>query len=156
MERQRRLFQDLHHISLVVEDLEASVARLTRLGFGPFVPYPPLRDYTRLDLPDAEAFYGLRIVVCSLGAATLQVIEARNNRTIYGSFLEAGGGGVFHLGFAVEDIDAGEREARARGLHVLGSGRRPDGSGFTYLDTRQELGVTLLLRQGPTPGPSIP
>ncbi len=144
------LFQHLHHVSLVVRSLDSSVARLERLGFGPFVAYPPLEDYVELTVPDAAAFHALRIRVCQLGPVALQVIEAEDDRTIYGSFLETRGEGIFHLGFQVEDIRSAESEARDLGQRILSRGRRRDGSGFTYLDTADALGVTLLVRQNPS------
>ena len=142
------LFERLHHVAMVVESLDDSVRRLEQLGFGPFVDYPPLAEYTNLEVPDAEAFYDLRIKVCDLGPVALQLIEARDG-TIYGDFFRRRGEGVFHLGFVVDDIDAAEQEAVDRGLEVLSGGRRADGSGFTYFDTASELGITLLVRQSP-------
>lgn len=152
MEKEGRtssLFQNLHHVALVVENLERSVSRLERLGFGPFVAYPPLREYVQLDAPDAQAFYDLRMMVCEIGPVALQVIEATDSRTIYGAFLRSRGEGIFHLGFRVDDIDAAQAEIGEQGVRILSSGRRADGSGFAYLDTEPELGVTLLLRQSP-------
>ncbi len=143
------LFDNLHHVAMVVDNLDDSVKRLERLGFGPFVAYPPLSEYTELDVPDVDAFRNLRIMVCKIGAVELQVIEAGNSNTIYGAFLRARGEGLFHLGFRVEDIASAQQEIEDQGLRILSSGRRADGSGFTYLDTAPELGVTLLLRQSP-------
>jgi hypothetical protein len=47
----------------------------------------------------------------------------------------------------VDDVDRSEAELKKLGLHVLSSGRREDGSGFSYLDTTEKGGVTLLIRQ---------
>lgn len=147
----RSLFARLHHVALVVENLDDAVARLQALGLGPFLGYPPLREYVSLDVPDVEDFYDLHIVVCDIGAVQLQVIEGAGN-TIYGDFLRSHGQGVFHLGFVVDDIDNAEKQAEGDGLQVLSRGRRADGSGFTYFDTVSELGVALLLRQSPSDG----
>jgi len=144
------LFRSLHHISLVVENLDDIVTKLERLGFGPFASYPPLTDYVQLNVRDAEGFYELRMKVCDLGAITLQIIEAKGSNTIYEEFLTSRGQGIFHLGFQVDDIRAAERASSGLGLRVVSSGRRADGSGFAYLDTEAELGVTLLVRQSPT------
>ncbi len=151
--RKPSLFTSLHHLSLVVEDLDRTVGRLERLGFGPFVAYPPLREYVQLNVPDAQAFYDLRVKVCEIGPVALQIIEAKDTRTIYGAFLKARGEGVFHLGFRVDDIALAEQEIEAEGVRVLSSGRRADGSGFVYLDTEPELGVALLVRQNPSSTP---
>lgn len=141
-------FGYLHHVALVVENLDRTVERLEQLGFGPFVAYPPLSEYVELDVPDADAFFALRIKVCEMGPVALQVIEGRRG-TIYGDFLDEHGEGVFHLGFQVDDVDSAQREVASRGSVVLASGRRADGSGFAYFDTLTDLGVTLLVRQSP-------
>jgi len=143
------MFHELHHVALVVQNLDESVRRLERLGFGPFVDYPHLAEYTDLDVPDRSAFYDLRIKVCEIGPVALQVIEAKDDKTIYGEFLRQHGEGVFHLGFRVDDIGRAEKEAKQRGLNILSRGRRADGSGFSYLDSRSDVGVTLLLRENP-------
>lgn len=144
-------FKALHHVALVVQDVDRAVERLVRLGFGPFVAYPPLTEYVELDVPDIDAFYDLRIRVCEIGPVALQVIEGRAG-TIYGDFLRARGEGVFHLGFQVDDIESAQEELAGRGLRVLAGGRREDGSGFTYFDTLAHLGVTLLLRENQASG----
>jgi hypothetical protein len=47
----------------------------------------------------------------------------------------------------VDDIDVAEKKLTDNEMKVLASGRRDDGSGFSYLDTRDNAGVTLLVRQ---------
>ena len=39
--------------------------------------------------------------------------------------------------------------AKRQGLDTLSSGRRADGSGFSYFNTASDVGVTLLVRQSP-------
>ena len=102
----------------------------------------------RLEVPDVDAFHNLRIKVCQMGPVALQIIEAKEG-TVYGEFLRSRGQGIFHLGFQVDDIRSAEQSIRDQGLQVLSSGRRADGSGFTYIDSSNELGVALLLRQNP-------
>ena len=50
------LFRHLHHICLVVHDIDRSVAYYESVGVGPWRDYPPLSEYTRLDVPDRDAF----------------------------------------------------------------------------------------------------
>jgi methylmalonyl-CoA/ethylmalonyl-CoA epimerase len=61
-------------------------------------------------------------------------------------FLDTRGEGVFHLGFEAVLDDAVPR-AEAAGLDVLMSGRRENGTGFTYYDTLARTGVVWLNRQ---------
>jgi len=150
MNRRERLpFSELHHIAVVVRDIMQAVKHYSSVGIGPFESYPPIREYVRVDVPDESAFYNLQIRVAQIGPVSLQIIQPPEGRTIYGDFLENRGEGVFHLGFRVDDIEKEEACLKKLGLEVLSSGRRGDGSGFTYFDTAAIGGVNLLIRQNP-------
>ncbi|MGP8070145.1 MAG: VOC family protein [Candidatus Bathyarchaeia archaeon] len=142
-------FSQLHHIAIVVKDIEQAVKYYTSLGVGPFQDYPPIRDYVAVNVPDKDAFYRLKIKQAQIGTVALQLIQPGEGKTIYGDFLARNGEGVFHLGFVVDDVDKEEARLKATGLRVLSSGRRVDGSGFTYFDTSNSAGVVLLIRQNP-------
>ena len=142
-------FSELHHIAIVVRDIEAAVRFYESIGIGPFEAYPPMREYAQIRVPDEEGFYNLIIRWAQIGPLQLQLIQPGAGASLYKTFLEQKGEGVFHLGFVVQDIDRAEAEVENRGLKVISSGRRANGSGFAYLDTAARAGVTLLLRQSP-------
>jgi len=150
--RQTSPFSKLHHISLVVRDIDRAVRFYESIGIGPFVDYPPMHEYVKLQVPDKDAFYQLVIKCAQIGSLQLQLIEPGAGRSLYKDFLEARGEGVYHLGFAVDDLDQAEAQVRSLGLEALSSGRRANGSGFVYLDTAHKAGVTLLVRQSPPAG----
>ena len=142
-------FSQLHHIAIVVKNMERAVEYFSSLGIGPFQAYPPMRDYVKVNVPDKEAFYTLAIRQAQVGPVALQLIQPGEGKTIYKDFLDKKGEGVFHLGFVVDDVDKEEARLRGKGLKVLSSGRRVDGSGFTYFDTADRAGAVLLIRQNP-------
>jgi catechol 2,3-dioxygenase-like lactoylglutathione lyase family enzyme len=144
---QDKPFQTLHHLSIVVRDLDATVSFLESLGIGPFLDYPPMKEYTRLNVPDEEGFFDTLIKWVSIGPVQLQIVQPGKGKSIYKDFLEKKGEGVFHLGFVVEDIGKAEARVEAMGPSVISSGRRDNGSGFAYFDTAEKCGVTLLVRQ---------
>lgn len=144
-------FSELHHLSLVVRDIDAAVRFLESLGIGPFFEYPPMTEYTKLNVPDREGFFNTVIKCAQIGPVQLQLVQPGEGRSIYKDFLEKNGEGVFHLGFVVPDIDAAEAGVKHMGLEVMSSGRRANGSGFAYFDTFEKCGVTLLVRQSPPP-----
>lgn len=146
---QGKPFSTLHHLSLVVRDINAAVRFFESVGVGPFTEYPPMAEYTRLNVPDKDGFFDILIRCAQIGPVQLQLVEPGKGRSIYKDFLEKNGEGVFHLGFVVPDIDAAEAEAKGMGLAVISSGRRENGSGFSYFDTAEKCGVTLLARQSP-------
>jgi catechol 2,3-dioxygenase-like lactoylglutathione lyase family enzyme len=142
-------FSTLHHLSLVVRDIDAAQRFLESVGIGPFFSYPPMTEYTRLDVPDKEGFFKTVIRCAQIGPVQLQLVQPGEGRSIYKDFLERNGEGVFHLGFVVPDIAAAEAEVKDLGLKVISTGRRANGSGFAYFDTAGQCGVTLLVRQSP-------
>lgn len=136
-----------HHICIVVEDIEKTKSYYESIGIGPWVEYPPLVEYTKLNVRDEKGFFATRFVYTQIGNLQLQLAQPGEGKTIYKEFLETKGEGVFHIGFEVEDVDTVEKQLKDNEMKVLASGRREDGSGFSYLDTRKQAGVTLLVRQ---------
>jgi methylmalonyl-CoA/ethylmalonyl-CoA epimerase len=139
-------FRELHHICIVVRDIDASVAYYESIGIGPWQDYPPLTEYTRLAVPNPEAFHALKYKLANLGNVQLQLCQPPELDCAQRRFLDSRGEGVFHIGF---ESDLGEAAAAAAGLGlgVLARGQRDDGSGFIYLDTADGAGVVLLARQ---------
>ncbi len=137
-------YDKLHHICLVVHDIDATQAAYEAMGIGPWTAYPPLAEYEDLQVPDRDGFMAMQYRVCDLPGLQLQLCQPNDAPTPQRKFLDEKGEGVFHLGFEVPDADAAEAAAH---LPVLMRGRRADGSGFTYYDTAATAGVVLLTRQ---------
>ena len=142
------LFRQLHHICLVVHDIDRSVAYYESVGVGPWRDYPPLSEYTRLDVPDRDAFLTMRYRVTDLDNVQLQLCQPPQLPCPQRRFLDEHGEGVFQLGFE-HDVDSATAEGRALGLDVLMRGQRDDGSGFVYFDTLAAAGVVLMNRRTP-------
>ena len=148
-------FQKLHHLCIVVHDIERAIGFYESAGIGPWLPYPPLGDFTDLDTPNPDGFRRLDYRYAWVGDLQLQLCQPGPEPTPQRQFLDARGEGVFHVGFEVSDADAADQAAAARGLEILMRGRRTNGSGFTYYDTAEQAGVILEIRQSP-PGEAPP
>ncbi len=140
-------FSKPHHICIVVKDIEKTRNYYESIGIGPWVEYPPLVEYTKLNVMDEKGFLSSRFVFTKIGDLQLQLVQPGEGKTIYKEFLDKHGEGVFHIGFEVADIDMMDEQLTENGLKILASGRRDDGSGFSYYDTREQAGVVLLIRQ---------
>lgn len=140
-------FCNPHHICIVVQDINKTKGYYESIGIGPWLEYPPLVEYTKLNVIDENGFFDCRFVYTKIGDLQLQLVQPGEGKTIYKEFLEKKGEGVFHIGFEVDDIDAADKQLTDDGLKILACGRRDDGSGFSYYDTRGDAGVTLLVRQ---------
>src|SRR4051794_19601852 len=148
---QRLMFTKLHHLCIVVHDIDASVRFYESVGIGPWQDYPPLHEYTELDVPEPDGFRALRYRFTWIGEQQLQLCQPGPEPTPQRRFLDERGEGVFHVGFEVPDANAADADAAACGLGILMRGRRTNGSGFTYYDTAEQAGVVLEIRQSPAP-----
>jgi methylmalonyl-CoA/ethylmalonyl-CoA epimerase len=143
------LFDHLHHICIVVEDIDRTQAYYESIGIGPWRSYPPLSDYVECEVPSVEGFMGLQYRVCDLPDVQLQLCQPNLDPSPQRIFLDTKGEGVFHLGFEVPDADAAQRDAVAAGMAPFMRGRRASGTGFDYYDTQDGAGVVLLTRSTP-------
>jgi catechol 2,3-dioxygenase-like lactoylglutathione lyase family enzyme len=141
-------FRQLHHICLVVHDIDAAQEFYESIGVGPWREYPPLTEYVELDVPNPDAFHQLKYRVVDLDNVQLQLCQPPELDCPQRRFLDAHGEGVFHIGFE-SDVDSATEQAGRFGLDVLMRGRRPNGSGFVYFDTAERAGVVLLARKTP-------
>jgi methylmalonyl-CoA/ethylmalonyl-CoA epimerase len=141
-------FRVLHHVCIVVRNLDAAVAYYESLGVGPWQDFPSLEAFRqKLEVPDVDAFVRLRFRYCNLDNVQIQLCQPDDGASAQRAFLDAHGEGVFHLGFDVPDLDVAESDAATLGLRPWMRGRLPDRTGFTYFETRdQGAGVTLEIR----------
>jgi len=143
------IFDRLHHVCIVVRDLERSVAFYERIGIGPWYDYPKAGAYVEFDVPNKAASAATRYKCADLANFQLQLCQPAGGDSPQQLFLDRHGEGVYHLGFEVEDRAAAEDAGRALGLAVIARGVRADGSGFCYFDTRAEAGTVLEIRKTP-------
>lgn len=147
-----QLFDKLHHICIVVHDIDKAQTYYESIGIGPWIQYPPLSEYEELEVPSNAGFLSLEYRICNLPSIQLQLCEPGAEPSPQRTHLERHGEGVFHIGFEVPDADAAETLARAQGLPVLMRGRRANRTGFTYHDSADKAGVNLLTRATNLPG----
>ena len=141
------LFNMLHHICVVVHDIDKTQAFFESIGVGPWEKYPPLKEYTHVATDDYEGFLSNVYRSARFGQINLQLCQPGHGNTPQRKFLDTRGEGVFHVSFEVPDLDEADQLAAEKGMRVLSSGRRDNGSGFTYYDTQVDAaGLTLAVR----------
>lgn len=142
-------FHRIHHVSIVVRDIERAMAWYESVGIGPWSEFPAgaFAGLPLLEVPDPEAFAAMKYRYVNLDNIQLQLCEPPAGLdSPQKRFLDKHGEGVYVLAFEnpwEETAAAGE----ALGLPVLQRGRRENGSGFIYFDTLEEAGVVLMARQ---------
>jgi catechol 2,3-dioxygenase-like lactoylglutathione lyase family enzyme len=148
------IFRRLHHICIIVHDVEASVKYYESVGVGPWRDYPPRTQYAELDVPNREAFFGSIYKLADIDNVQIQLCQPTMQDSPQRRFLNEKGEGVFHVGFEVPDCNRAEEAGRKAGLGVFARGRRPDRTGFAYFDTAKEAGVVLEIRSSPPAPPT--
>lgn len=146
------LFSRFHHICIVVSDIDKSVAAYESIGIGPWndmAALPPITEFT-IDGEKGEVAGGFRYREAHVDGVAIRLCEPPEGDSPQRRFLDTKGQGVFHVGFAVDDIVAADAEVvQDLGLPAYIRGRRADGSGWTHFDTSEDFGVLLELRQSP-------
>ncbi|MCA0050238.1 VOC family protein [Mesorhizobium sp. B283B1A] len=145
-------FDKLHHLCIVVHDIDKAQAYYDSIGIGPWESYPPLAEYEELEVPSPKGFHAMQYRICNLPNIQLQLCQPSHDPSLQRIHLDTKGEGVFHIGFEVRDADAAEAKAKTDGLSVLMRGRRENRTGFTYYDTAEKAGVILLTRATNLPG----
>lgn len=139
------LFQSLHHIGIVVHDLERSAAFYESVGIGPWEDFPSLEPYTHeLFGVEKSELLASRYKYATVGDVQLHLCEPPEGDSPQRRFLSEHGEGVFNLSFSVSDLDDAENRLTGGGLGMLLRGRQASGAGFTYFDTRPAGAGTVL------------
>ncbi len=129
----------LNHVAIAVPDLEAA-AKLYRETFGADVSQP---------VPQPE--HGVTTVFVTLPNTKIELLHPLGADSPIANFLTRNPtGGIHHVCYEVEDIDAAVETLTARGLRVLGDGRPrigAHGKPVVFLHPKDCLGTLIELEQ---------
>ena len=148
------LKKGIGQIAILVPNLEKTVeAYWDKFGIGPWQFYTyqaPLLK--KMSYRGKSGDYAFRIALAWIGELRIELIELIRGNTIHAEFLKKHGYGVHHLGLIVEEMGEAINAAKESGIEMImdGAGFGLEGDGhFAYLDTEDELGITLEFIQRP-------
>jgi methylmalonyl-CoA/ethylmalonyl-CoA epimerase len=96
----------LHHVALVVADLDTAIARYRRLGFA---------DGERFMLPEQA----VEAVLMRSGNAWVELIRPTDPEGPVARFLAKRGEGMHHVAYAVPDLEAALAELQTAGVRLI-------------------------------------
>lgn len=97
---------------------------------------------------------GVRLAFIPVGDVTIQLIEPLRPDSAVGRFVARRGPGLYHLGFAVEDVAAAARQVAERGASLLDPQPRPSPVGqVVFIAPSGASGALIELNQ-PFPEPA--
>jgi methylmalonyl-CoA/ethylmalonyl-CoA epimerase len=120
---------DIVELSVVVSDLDAAVARFTRV-FG-------LGVHRR----DTSERFGFRNAILPTGIGHIELLQPTDSAKPVGRFLARHGEGVYLVGFECTDIPGAVATLRAQGVQV--DSPRPD---LAWVHPREAHGLFVELR----------
>ena len=99
--------QKIDHIGVAVPDLEAAIAAYTQLfGVG-----PSHREVVESD--------GVETVMCDVGESRIELLGATGPDSKITGFLAKRGGGIHHVAYGVEDVQASLEDLASMGMRLL-------------------------------------
>ena len=107
----------LHHIGIVVEDLDVAAASYERLGFS---------DGERFSVPEQ----GIEAIVYMAGLGYMELIQPTDPEGAIGRYLAKRGPGTHHVAYAVDDIAASLDRLRAAGVRLIDEAPRAGTHGW--------------------------
>ncbi len=136
----------VHHIAVLVSDLEAALA--------------PFRDLLGLPLSRLETVgeQNARVAFLPIGDTRIELVEPLDKGGALGRFLERTGGGLHHVCFEVEDLEAALATLKARGARLIDEQPRPGGHGMRVAFVHPSSTARVLVElaehhpRGPAPG----
>ncbi len=129
--REKLDLPDLNQVGFVVRSMEQALALYEPL-FGPFStmdPGPMSYNYR-----GAEEECDMRLAFGKSGDVEIELIEWLSGGCPHKEFLDAGGEGMHHLRFIVENLDHKVVEAEALGYEAIWGKRYGEGLAVAYLE----------------------
>ena len=138
----------LHHVGVIVRDLDKAVEAFQSLGLGTMPPewkvdtrtFPELKAYGK---PVDASFY-IRERDFSLGSLEVHLLQQGEGESTQKDFLDKRGEGIEHIAFEVDDFDNEVAKLVEKGFPVDLSGSSPDVK-WAHFDTRKICNVVIEL-----------
>lgn len=129
----------LAHVSIVVPDLAAAVAKLERVY------------QLKAEAPQVNEQQGVRLAYVVLPNAKIELMEPTRPDSPVAKFLERNpAGGIHHFCLGVDDVDATAQGLAAAGARVLGDGtpqRNVHGGRIAFVHPKDFLGALVELEE---------
>ena len=128
----------LHHIGVVVADLDAAIRTYEQLGFG---------EADRFDIPEQ----GIRAAFFPLATGAVELIQPTDPEGAIGRFMAKRGEGFHHVAYQVDHLAASLRQLQDDGIELIDTTPRVGGHGLliAFIHPRACNGVLTELVQVP-------
>ena len=140
----------LHHVGVVVRDIEAAIAHLEALGFGPF-KFDDDHKVFAIDfdgeLHGKPAQWTTKISNALMGDVELELLEPYQGEQALKETLDAQGEGLHHIGWLTTDLKGDIERATAKGAKIWTTSIKPGQPGFAYFEGSDVGNIAIELRE---------
>jgi methylmalonyl-CoA/ethylmalonyl-CoA epimerase len=140
----------LHHVGVVVRDIDKAIAHLESLGFGPF-RFDESHKVFAIDfkgeLHGQPAEWTTKISNAKMGEVELELLEPYAGDQALKETLDAQGEGLHHIGWLTTDLQGDIERATTRGAKVWCSSIVPGQPGFVYFEGSDVGNLAIELRE---------
>jgi methylmalonyl-CoA/ethylmalonyl-CoA epimerase len=142
------MLRDLHHVSLLVRDVEKSAENFAKLfGIGPFSVTPYNAPATKATVYGKNCGYRLKFGNAKIGAITLELVQTVDGHSALTDYLEKHGEGLHHLAYnCPPPIDDELAKWKKRGIDALQVDKSISDDpryGWAYMDTEKLVGCVI-------------
>jgi methylmalonyl-CoA/ethylmalonyl-CoA epimerase len=140
----------LHHVGVVVKDMDAAIAQMEALGFGPFKFDNEHRTFAidfKGELHGEPAEWTTLISNGMMGDVELELLEPVAGNQALKETLDAQGEGLHHIGWITTDLQADMEKAKAAGAKIWTSSIVPGQPGFCYFENSPIGNLAIELRE---------
>ncbi len=133
---------ELHHVGLVVRDLDKVAKRYELLGIGPWKASGVEvadRKYKGKTVTNIK----LKLRMADVRPLRIELIQPLEGSSPWSDFLDEHGEGIMHVAYLVQDIEKAKAAAVEKGLNVFYEAQYKHGGGMIYVGD-DELGGLMI------------
>ena len=150
IERGHSPFSKVHHVGIIVKDVEKTAEYYGTFGVGPFELLHIERRESLLRGKPLDDL-NLRIKQARVGSIRVELIQPIGGEEYpWMKFLKTQGEGISHIAFVVDDVEKEEARLSNIGISIIFKTKYLNGGAVSYFDTDKIGGVIFELLQRPT------
>jgi methylmalonyl-CoA/ethylmalonyl-CoA epimerase len=142
--------RQLHHVGIVVKDMEKAIAQMEAMGFGPFAFNEEHRTFAidfKGELHGQPAEWTTLISNGKMGDVELELLEPVKGEQALKETLDAQGEGLHHIGWTTTDLKGDMEKMIAAGGKVWTSSIVPGQPGFCYFENSPIGNLAIEIRE---------
>jgi methylmalonyl-CoA/ethylmalonyl-CoA epimerase len=148
-QRFRKSYGKLHHVGVVVKDINKAIAYLESLGIGPFEGPMGQKTFAvsfKGELHGKPAEWTTTISNVRCGGVELELLEPTEGDQALREALDETGEGLHHIGFVTDNLDEEIANFKKNGVGIWTKGAA-EGGPFIYSDPTPVGGIALEFRE---------